>query len=97
MIREVLKVKPNLCVYLLSLRIIKASRFSANFQDVERLGDMDIDLLSGVALARLAKYQFNISFRWTTLWRTPPASCPPPTLTPRPTTRPACSWTPWGR
>ena len=42
--------------YLLSLRIIKASRISINFQDVERLGDMDIDLLSGVALARLAKY-----------------------------------------
>ena len=62
MIREVLKVYPNLCVYLLSLRIIKASRISINFQDVERLGDMDIDLLSGVALARLAKYQFNVSF-----------------------------------
>ena len=56
MIREVLKVEPNLCVYLLSLRIIKASRFSVHLQDVERLGDMDIDLLSGVALVRLAKY-----------------------------------------
>ena len=53
--REILKVKPNLLAYLLSLRIIKASRISVNFQDVERLGDMDIDLLSGVALARLAK------------------------------------------
>ena len=55
--REVLKVYPNLCAYFLSLRIIsRFSKISVNFQDVERLGDMDIDLLSGVALARLAKY-----------------------------------------